>query len=143
MGLPERLFLLGRGASLAAANCGALIIKEAAKWPAEAMSSGQFRHGPLELADPAMAAVILAGETAPDRERNRRLLDDIERFGGNGLWADTDPDGDTKLPIAVSPEPGRALAEIVMLQLVSIAIAEQSGIEPGVFRHLEKITTVE
>lgn len=144
IGLPQRLFLLGRGPSLAAAHCGALIIKEAAKWPAEAMSSGQFRHGPLELADPLMTAVILAGHTAPDRERNLRLLDDIQRYGGRAVLAAPDL-GDvlTALPIASTVGPALAIAEIIALQLLSVAVAEQTGIEPGVFRHLGKITTVE
>jgi glucosamine--fructose-6-phosphate aminotransferase (isomerizing) len=45
----EILFTVGRGASLAAARTGALIVKEAAKTPLEAMSAPQFRHGPLEM----------------------------------------------------------------------------------------------
>jgi glucosamine--fructose-6-phosphate aminotransferase (isomerizing) len=144
IGLPQRLFLLGRGVSLAAAHCGALVIKEAAKWPAEAMSSGQFRHGPLELADPLMTAVILAGHTVPDRERNVRLRDDIERYGGRAaLAAPGLGDARTALPIASTEGPALAIAEVIALQLLSVAIAEQTGIEPGVFRHLGKITTVE
>jgi glucosamine--fructose-6-phosphate aminotransferase (isomerizing) len=144
VGLPERLYLLGRGASLAAAGCGALILKEAAKWPAEAMSSGQFRHGPLELADPRMTAIVLAGHNEPDRQRNRRLLVDIERFGGQGIWADADLNiNGSILPIASASGAGRGIAEMVALQLLSVALAEHTGIEPGVFRHLDKVTTVE
>jgi glucosamine--fructose-6-phosphate aminotransferase (isomerizing) len=144
LGLPKRLYLLGRGASQASSGCGALILKEAAKWPAEAMSSGQFRHGPLELADSRMTAIVLAGENEMDRQRNRRLLEDIERYGGRGVWADAglSTNGST-LPIATADGAGRGIAEIVALQLLSVAIAEQTGIEPGVFRHLQKVTTVE
>jgi glucosamine--fructose-6-phosphate aminotransferase (isomerizing) len=144
LGLPERLYFLARGASLAGASCGALILKEAAKWPAEAMSSGQFRHGPLELADSRMTAVVLAGDNDRDRKRNRRLLEDIERYGGQGIWADAavETSGAT-LRIPGAKGAGRNIAEIVTLQLLSIAIAEQTGIEAGVFRHLEKVTTVE
>lgn len=144
VGLPERLYLLGRGASLAGAGCGALILKEAAKWPAEAMSSGQFRHGPLELADSRMTAIVLAGHNEPDRQRNRRLLEDIERYGGRGIWADTDLDTNgPSISIAAADGAARGIAEIIALQLLSVAIAELTGIEPGVFRHLEKVTTVE
>jgi len=42
LGIPDRLVLLARGASLAAAFYGALINKEAAKWPVEAMNAAQF-----------------------------------------------------------------------------------------------------
>ncbi len=144
IGLPERLYLLGRGASLAAADCGALIVKEAAKWPVEAMSSAQFRHGPLELADPRLTAIVFAGHNTLDRDRNLRLLKDIERYGGRGFLADVEPGNNVAdLRIANAHGIGRAVAEIVAIQLISIAIAEQTGIEPGVFRHLEKVTTVE
>jgi glucosamine--fructose-6-phosphate aminotransferase (isomerizing) len=108
------------------------------------MSSGQFRHGPLELADPRMTAIVLAGDNHPDRQRNLRLLEDIDRYGGNGIWADTDSDtSHSNLALADADGAARGIAEIVAIQLVSVAIAEQTGIEPGVFRHLEKITTVE
>jgi glucosamine--fructose-6-phosphate aminotransferase (isomerizing) len=149
-GLPQRLFLLGRGESLAAASCGALIIKEGSKHQAEAMSSGQFRHGPLELADAGTTAVVLAGESAADRQRNFRLAFDIARYGGRAIIADTKGDAAPpevlelpRLSLAQVAGAGRAVAEIVALQLLSISLAEQIGIEPGTFRHLEKVTTVE
>ncbi|WP_169542350.1 SIS domain-containing protein [Solirubrobacter soli] len=138
VGVPERLYLLARGASLAAASCGALIAKEAAKRPVEAMSVPQFRHGPLELADERLTAIVLAG-TGPDRERNRRLYEDLERLGAAGLWADADGD----LPLADVPADGLPMAEIVLLQLLTVALAELTGVPAGEFRHLEKVTTVE
>ena len=138
VGVPERLYLLARGASLAAASCGALIAKEAAKRPVEAMSSPQFRHGPLELADERLTAIVLAG-TGADRERNRRLYEDLLRLGAVAVWADVDGD----IPLAVTPEDGRPMAEIVALQLLTVALAELTGVPAGEFRHLEKVTTVE
>jgi glucosamine--fructose-6-phosphate aminotransferase (isomerizing) len=139
VGLPERLYLLARGASLAAAECGALIAKEAAKQPVEAMSCPQFRHGPLELADERLTAIVLAG-TGADRERNRRLYEDLERLGATALWADLGP---AEIALAETSEDGRPMAEIVGLQLLTIALAELDGVEAGVFRHLDKVTTVE
>jgi len=142
--LPDRLYILGRGESVAAASCGALILKEAAKWPAEAMSASQFRHGPLELADERLTAVVLAGHESAERERNLRLVGDIERFGGRAYWADEKPHaGFRHLPLASGDGGGRNIAEIVALQLLSVAIAEQTPDEPGVFRHLGKVTTTE
>ena len=133
VGLPERLYLLARGASLAAASCGALIAKEAAKRPVEAMSSPQFRHGPLELADERLTAIVLAG-TGADRERNRRLYEDLERLGATAVWADVDGE----LPLAATLPDGRPLAEIVALQLLTVALAEQTGVPAGEFRHLRR-----
>ena len=140
-GLPERLYFLARGNSLAAAECGALITKEAAKWPVEAMSAAQFRHGPLELADPRLSAIILGGEETAAKELNRRLYLDLEGYGARSYWLGTSGDfGPLSLP--AMPPRTAPLAEIVPLQLLSIAIAEASGVEPGVFRHLQKVTTV-
>ena len=145
IGLPERLYIVGRGASLAAAQCGALILKEAAKWPAEAMSGGQFRHGPLELADDRLTVIILAGHSDEDRGRNHHLAADLRRFGGRVVWADAEQSGPEPALSLASGTDGleRALAETVGLQLTSVSIAQQAGVETGVFRHLEKITTVE
>jgi glucosamine--fructose-6-phosphate aminotransferase (isomerizing) len=144
IGLPSRLYLLGRGDSLAAAECGALILKEAAKWPAEALTAGQFRHGPLELADGRLTVIVLAGEHPDDRARDTQLVADLVHYGARAVWAHTDGrPGVELLPIPAATDAGRPLAQIVPLQLLSIAIAERTGVEPGVFRHLEKVTTVE
>src|SRR5208282_662117 len=43
----RHLFLVGRGASLATAGTGALIVKESDHFHAEGMSSAAFRHGPF------------------------------------------------------------------------------------------------
>src|SRR5437773_2483476 len=57
------LTLLARGGARAAAEMGALTLKEAARIPAESLQAAQFRHGPLELAGPDMAAMVFS--TAP------------------------------------------------------------------------------
>lgn len=139
--LPERLYFLARGASMSAAQCGALITKEAAKWPVEAQSAAQFRHGPLELADERLTVVIVAGTDEGARAMNRTLERDLIGYGAKVFWLDH---GSPSVPLDIpetAPE-ARPLVEIVPLQLLSIAIAEQSGVEPGVFRHLTKVTTV-
>ena len=172
LGSPDRLLLLARGSSLAAAFYGALINKEAAKWPVEAMNAAQFRHGPLELADSRLTALILAGNEPADRERNLRLASDVHRYGGRALWLDAEGESATSTisnvsaEVRKSPSPHRELpavaapavpafnfprvpasacaaAEILPLQLLSVALAELAGIEPGVFRHLQKVTSVE
>jgi glucosamine--fructose-6-phosphate aminotransferase (isomerizing) len=143
VGLPPRLYLLGRGVSVAAAACGALIAKEAAKQPVEGMSSPQFRHGPLELADDRLTAILLAG-TGIDRERNRRLYEDLQRLGATAVWADVEPTPALNtIALPATPPDGLPMAEIVALQLLTVALAEQSGVPAGQFRHLEKVTTVQ
>src|SRR5262249_31675537 len=84
----ERILLLGRGPSLAAALDGALVLKEAARVNAEGMSMGQFRHGPLELADPRLTVLVFEG-VAPAADR--RLAQTISDCGARSLLVS--PDG--------------------------------------------------
>jgi glucosamine--fructose-6-phosphate aminotransferase (isomerizing) len=134
------IFAVGRGASLAAARTGALIVKEASKTPMEAMSASQFRHGPLEMADDRTCVIVLPG-TLADAPLNRRLADDLSAFGANAIILGS-PDRATvpRLPSAHSDET-RPLAEILPLQLLSVVLAERLGLEPGAFRQIAKVTT--
>ena len=54
--------ILGRGAARAAAEMGALTLKEAVGIGVESLQAAQFRHGPLELAGPDLAAIVIATE---------------------------------------------------------------------------------
>jgi len=140
-GLPERLYFLARGSSLAAAEYGALIVKEAARWPVEAQSVPQFRHGPLELADPRLTVVLLSGSAGRAREHNLVLHGDLKKYGARSLWLDTGSE-DAAFSIPACDDDLRPILEVLPLQLFSIALAEQSGVTPGEFRHLTKVTTV-
>ncbi len=138
IGVPERAILLGRGASLATATAGALILKESAKLNAEGMSAGQFRHGPLELADSRLSLLIFRGEGA-GQALNARLADDLGKYGARPhlIGADT--------PVA---HPGAAgagipVAEMLVVQTLSLVVAEGTGFVPGQFRHSQKVTTLE
>ena len=63
------LVVLGRGTARAAAEMGALILKEAAARHAESLDTAEFRHGPLELSGPDLAAAIVSTEPATLRAR--------------------------------------------------------------------------
>lgn len=134
------LFTVGRGASLAAACTGALIVKEAAKTPMEAASASQFRHGPLEMADDRTCVIVLPGSAA-DEPLNKQLARDLSSFGANAivLAGPNDPRG-PQLPVVRSDE-ARPLGEILPFQALSVMLAERRGIEPGAFRQIEKVTT--
>ncbi len=131
-------FVLGRGASLAAAWTGALITKEAARRPVEGMSVPQFRHGPLEMADPSIAAVVLAGD-GPDEALNRQMFDDLTAFGVHAVWLSARRAGSAAVPALAGP--ALPLAEIIPLQLMSVMFAERAGQVPGEFRQIGKVTT--
>jgi glucosamine--fructose-6-phosphate aminotransferase (isomerizing) len=137
----QNLYLLGRGNSLAAACAGALIIKEAARFGAEGMNSAAFRHGPLELISPhTMALVYLgAGATAT---MNVKMAQDILAAGGLaeqvGMGGGSPP---FHLPLC--PLPALPILEILLAQMVSLALAEILGNEAGQFIHANKVTTTE
>ena len=126
------LFLVGRGPSLASTGTGALIIKEAAHFHAEGMSSAAFRHGPLEMIHPDMFVLVFAGDLIT-RPLNERLLADIQAHGGKGSLYDP--------PSA--PESLRPLMEILHVQAITLALAALQGKEAGAFRWATKITTTE
>ncbi len=143
IGLPRNLVILGRGSSLAATHTGALIIGEASKFPTLSMNAAEFRHGPLELVNRDLAVIILSG-TETTLSLNRRLAEDIIRLGGSAFWVAPQPE--SNLPFVQMPFGaglGLPVAEIVPFQILSLALAQQTGIEAGEFFHSGKITLSE
>jgi glutamine---fructose-6-phosphate transaminase (isomerizing) len=143
VGYPPNLAILGRGPSLAATHTGALVQAEAAKYPALALNAAEFRHGPLELVRPDLSVLVLAGpeDTLP---LNRRLAAEIIQLGGKAVWVASE--SHPGLPWIEMPPArglGLPLAEIVPLQLFSLALAQQSGIEAGQFNFSGKVTLQE
>jgi glucosamine--fructose-6-phosphate aminotransferase (isomerizing) len=139
--VPEStIFVLGRGASLAAARTGSLVIKEASGRPVEGMSVPQFRHGPLEMAGPGVTVLLLAGRPE-DRTVNRTMLDDLRAAGARAVWCQPAGGADDIGAPRLDSIDTRAIAEILPLQLLSVVLAERDGHEPGAFRRIGKVTT--
>ncbi len=139
----QTLLLVGRGSSLAAVFNGALVLKEAAKFPAEGMSAAQFRHGPFELVDSSLCVAVFGGDE-PARGLNLNLAKDILRHGGQAVWIDTHPEPD--FPAWLIPQTSpltRPVLEILPVQVLSIALAKLRGFVPGHFRHLGKVVLQE
>ncbi len=78
------------GPARAAAEMGALTIKEAVGMPVESLQTGQFRHGPLELAGPGLAAIVIATE-AETLALDLALIDELLASGAGVLIVSTDP----------------------------------------------------
>jgi len=137
------LILIGRGASMGAVWNGALINKEAAKYPLEGMNAADFRHGPMELVSPGFSALIFAGSSATT-ELNRRLASEIVEHNGRAFLIDakTDP----KLPTILIPKTSenvRPLAEILPMQILTLVLADRKNVTAGQFRIVGKVTEVE
>lgn len=143
LGEVKNLIFLGRGSSMAAVWNGALISKEAAKCAFEGLHAAEFRHGPLELAEPGFKAFIFGGH-ATTWQNNVDLAKDIMRYGGDVIWVDRKIH--TDLPTFVIPDVMDSclgLAEIIAVQILSVVMARRKGIDAGVFRYVGKITTKE
>ena len=131
LGQVRHLFLLGRGESLAACGAGALILKESVRVHAEGMSGAAFRHGPLEMVDGETFAVLFAGAEST-RALQERLAEDIRQAGGRTEWIAAD----AALPL-------QPILEILPVQMITLALAAEAGIEAGRFGRIAKITTTE
>jgi glucosamine--fructose-6-phosphate aminotransferase (isomerizing) len=148
----EHRVILGRGTARAAADVGALTLKEAAAFGCEAQDPAAFRHGPLELAGPELGVVIVALDpaTAPlDAALGAEIA-----AAGSGLVligpttsppgnATSAPAGVVAIPIpAVDPLLAPALA-LAPLQLLAHRLAVRAGRRPGVLLRAAKVTTRE
>lgn len=143
IGFPKRMIVVGRGSSMAAVTTAGLTVKEAAKYPLEGMGAAWFRHGPLEVADDSLTLFIFEGSQNTSK-MNHDLGVEVKSYGGHVFWISSKED--PELPTLLIPDGGefnRPLFEILPIQMLSIVLAESAGFEPGVFRHIRKITTTE
>jgi glucosamine--fructose-6-phosphate aminotransferase (isomerizing) len=140
---PHYVALLSRGAELASVYQGALLFKEVAKMGAEPMSAAQFRHGPMEIINPAHRYIIFArqSETRPKRKADNGLLklaEDIRKHGGRVLLYADLPFADVTNVRLVPVESVRmglgTLIDSVHIQLLVHDLALRAGLEPGCFR---------
>ena len=136
----RHLFLVGRGASLAAVGTGALIVKESDHFHAEGMSSAAFRHGPFEMLSREIFVLIFAGDPKT-RSLNNRLFEDIQQQGRTGLVGGDAPQAAFRL--AAVPRSIIPVLEILPVQMITLALAAQIGREPGRFELASKVTTTE
>jgi glucosamine--fructose-6-phosphate aminotransferase (isomerizing) len=153
--LPDRLVawhggrattvILGRGAARAAAEMGALTIKEAVGMPVESLQTAQFRHGPLELAGPDLAAIVLATE-AETGELDRSLAADLASLEAAVLLVTTAgpaPAGTMSIPIGPLDRLLSPAAAVVPAQLLAWRLSVERGRTPGSYVHASKVTTRE
>lgn len=141
VGKVEHLAIVGRGPSYATATEGALCFKEGPKINAEGLTTGQFWHGPVELADEHLTLVALGGEPAT-RKEDEFMANKAAAIGARVFWLCEQPSAElATLEMPKYRGIGLTAAEILPLQLMSINIGKQSGFRPGDFRHLGKAVT--
>jgi glutamine---fructose-6-phosphate transaminase (isomerizing) len=140
----EVLAVLGRGSARAAAEMGALTLKESGVM-AESFATASFRHGPFELAGPDMAAIILATE---DHTRTLDLGLAAELASTGASVVVIAPDGEVPAGCAGIHLPSldrlfSSTVGVVPIQLLAWRLALRHGRAPGVYTRASKVTTRE
>ncbi|MCL5005305.1 MAG: SIS domain-containing protein [Acidobacteria bacterium] len=140
---PPYVALMSRGADLASAYQGALMLKEVARLAAEPMSAAQFRHGPIEIVNPAHCYIIFRRYAQPISHGGKtaqlllRLAEDIRAHHGRVLLLSDRPVENIADMRLIQVDPIRlglgTLVDVVIIQLLAHDYAMQAGYEPGKF----------
>jgi glucosamine--fructose-6-phosphate aminotransferase (isomerizing) len=139
----EILAVLGRGSARAAAEMGALTLKESGVM-AESFATASFRHGPFELAGPDMAAIILATEEHT-RTLDLALAADLASAGAAVavISPDEEVPGCAGIHLPSLDRLFSSTVSIVPIQLLARRLALRHGRAPGVYTRASKVTTRE
>jgi len=143
---PPYVALMSRGADLATAYQGALMLKEVARLAAEPTSAAQFRHGPMEIIDPSHRYILFArqGKTG---KLLLKLANDIRKSRGRVLLFTDMPYEDAMNVRLVRVESQAlglgTLVDTVYIQLLAHDAALRAGFEPGKFAIAEHVTRQE
>lgn len=140
------LHAIFRGSDLVTACQLALIIKEGAGTPAEALSAGLFRHGPLELAGPGHSAVLFLSE-GNEPGLTASLARELLEAGSTVLAVADSPDYELDgVDTVVIETPERRMFPILCAPFIELFVhetARREGREAGVFRRISKVTAKE
>jgi len=109
-----QLVFLGRGWTVGLANEAALKMREATASWAESYPAMEYRHGPISVAGPHTLVWTL-GDVEPD------VSIDVEATGATVVHGELDP-----------------MAELVLVQRMAVALAEDKGLDPDHPRHLTR-----
>lgn len=136
----RRLFCLGRGVGLSVAGEAALKLKETCLLAAEGVSTAEFRHGPLALADERTAALVFLLDDAT-RPGTEALIETLQQRGVRIL---TIGSGRTDFPIFGIPHPTvQAIAAIAVFYGLVQRLSLDLGLNPDAPPHLVKATLTE
>jgi len=149
---PPYVALMSRGADLASVYQGALMFKEVARLAAEPISAAQFRHGPIEIINPAHRYIIFARQglkkgSARTAKLLLRLARDIQAHGGKVLLLTDEPFDVIPNTRLIPVEPLRwclgTLVDVLHMQLLVHDLALRAGREPGEFWIADGVTRTE
>ncbi|WP_094778446.1 SIS domain-containing protein [Paraburkholderia ribeironis] len=136
----ERMIVIGRGLGLAIAQEAALKLKETSGIQAEAFSSAEVRHGPMELIDRDYPLLVFAPR-GPEQAGLLQLARDMQARGARVLLAAPDDVPHATLPLANTAHAALdPIAAILSFYVMAAGLAAARGRNPDAPRHLNKVT---
>ncbi|WP_153138537.1 SIS domain-containing protein [Paraburkholderia agricolaris] len=136
----ERMIVIGRGPGLAIAQEAALKLKETSGIQAEAFSSAEVRHGPMELIDRDYPLLVFAPR-GPEQASLLQLARDMRTRGARVLLAAPQDIADATLPLAATAhESLDPIAAILSFYVMAAGLAAARGRNPDTPSHLNKVT---
>jgi glucosamine--fructose-6-phosphate aminotransferase (isomerizing) len=137
--LAQGLFVVGRGASLGAAQEIALKFKETSRLHAEAFSSAEVIHGPLALAGANFPVLALGQDDASAPS----FLQSVGRIAalGSPVWSTLKTPGAALLPTVAGVDPVLSpLCQTLSFYMALASFARARGFDPDRPPHLAKVT---
>src|ERR1700749_1452543 len=134
----DKLFVIGRGTSLAIAMEAALKFKEVCGIQAEAFSGAEVKHGPMALIEEGYPLLVFAPR-GPAQAGLLALAEEMRRRGARVLVAA--PAGTPGAELALSTTGNEDLDPIAVVQSfypMVEALARARGLNPDQPRHLNK-----
>lgn len=142
--------LMGRGYSMGSVKAGTLFMQEIVRSPAMEFDSAEFKHGPLEMVEAGVHAVIFApeGETL---SLSLSMAENIALKGGQVLviTGEGNAFGEGKAAAGITvaavhapaamPEVFAPIWQIAPVQLLADILAEKRKIPTGCFRWGKKV----
>ena len=136
----ERMMVIGRGLGLAIAQEAALKLKETSGIQAEAFSSAEVRHGPMELIDRDYPLLVFAPR-GPEQAGLLQLAQDMQARGARVLLAAPDDVPQATLPLATTAHAALdPIGAILSFYVMAAGLAAARGRNPDAPRHLNKVT---
>ena len=137
------IYLLYRGYSKAAAQCGRLVLEEVARTPAITLEAAEFRQGPNEVIDDRFGSVVFVPD-GRQGELNLSLIHDILESGGRVLALGKvdslagHPDL-RSLTIPTQIDHFFPILAVIPLQILAYTLAQSQGYSPGEVRYITKV----
>ncbi len=136
----ERMIVIGRGLGLAVAQEAALKLKETSGIQAEAFSSAEVRHGPMELIDRDYPLLVFAPR-GPEQAGLLQLARDMQARGARVLLAAPPDVPQATLPLVATDNAALdPIAAILSFYVMAAGLAAARGRNPDAPRHLHKVT---